>query len=54
MPVVVKAKVKEIVGDFNVSGDFYPALDLEVEKMIKRAVKRAQLNDRRTVMEKDL
>jgi histone H3/H4 len=54
MSVVVKAKIKEIAGSFNVAADFPDALDEEVSGIIKRALKRAEDNGRRTLMAKDL
>lgn len=52
--IIVKAKIKELAGDFNVAGDFAEALNAEVESMIKRACDRAKANNRKTVMGKDL
>jgi histone H3/H4 len=54
MSLVARSKVKEIVGDFNISGDFFPALDQEVTEVVKRAVDRAKKNQRRTVMARDI
>ncbi len=52
--LVVKAKIKEYTGEYNVSGDFADALHAKVEQMIKDAIKRAEANGRKTVMAKDL
>ncbi|MBN1376827.1 DUF1931 domain-containing protein [Candidatus Woesearchaeota archaeon] len=52
--IVVKAKIKEIAGKYNVSGDFPDALDEKVKEMVIKAIKRAEANGRRTVMAKDL
>ncbi len=52
--IIVKAKIKEISGDFNVAGDFAEALDKKVEQMVKNACARADANGRKTVMAKDL
>jgi histone H3/H4 len=52
--VIVKAKIKENVGDANVASDFIDALDAEVKVLIRKAVKRAEGNSRKTVMAKDL
>ncbi len=52
--IIVKAKIKEISGDFNVAGDFAEALDKKVEQMVKNACSRADSNGRKTVMAKDL
>ncbi|MFH1589390.1 MAG: DUF1931 domain-containing protein [archaeon] len=51
---IVKAKVKEIAGDFNVAGDFSIALNEKVKKQILEAIERAKANGRRTLMAKDL
>lgn len=52
--VVVKAKIKELAGNYNVAGDFAEALDAKVKELISNALKRAEGNSRRTVMAKDL
>lgn len=52
--LVVKAKIKEVVGDFNVSSDFAASLDEKVRELVKAACKRAEGNNRKTVMGKDL
>jgi histone H3/H4 len=52
--LVVKAKIKEYTGEYNVAGDFADALHAKVEVMIKDAIKRAEANGRKTVMAKDL
>jgi histone H3/H4 len=52
--IIVKSKIKEIVGEINVGGDFADALDQKVEQMVKDAVKRAEANGRRTIMAKDI
>jgi len=52
--VIVKAKIKENVGDVNVASDFVEVLDAEVKALIRKAVKRAEGNNRKTVMGKDL
>ena len=52
--LIVKAKIKETVGEANVASDFAEALDKKVEQLIKDAVERAKANNRRTVMAKDL
>ncbi len=52
--IIVKTKIKELVGDFNVAGDFPETLNREVEEMIKKACERAKANARKTVMGKDL
>jgi len=52
--LVVKAKIKEYTGEYNVAGDFAETLHTKVEGLIKEAVKRAEANGRKTVMAKDL
>ncbi len=52
--IIVKAKIKEQVGDVNVASDFVETLDVEVKALIKKAVRRAEANNRKTVMAKDL
>ncbi len=52
--LVVKAKIKEIAGDFNVAGDFADALNKKTEQLVKDALDRAKANNRRTVMAKDI
>lgn len=53
MPVR-KTKVKELAGDFRVSSDFYDALANVVEDEIQDARRRAEENNRRTLMPHDL
>lgn len=54
--LVVGSKVKEAVkkSKMNSSGDLIPALSSEVERLLKRAVKRCQDNGRKTVRACDL
>ncbi len=52
--IVVKSKIKELVGNCNVSGDFAEALDEKVKQLVKAASERAEANNRKTVMAKDL
>ncbi len=52
--LVVKSKLKEAVGDMNVSGDLAEALSDEVESMLKKACQRAKANGRKTVGARDL
>ena len=52
--LVVKAKIKDVSGDYNVAGDFAEALNKEVEALVKKACARAEANNRKTVMAKDL
>lgn len=52
--IIVKAKIKEVAGDYNVAGDVAEALNKKVEQMVKDACARAEANGRKTVMAKDL
>ncbi|MFB6219483.1 MAG: DUF1931 domain-containing protein [Halobacteriaceae archaeon] len=52
--LIVKAAVKEALEDYNVSSDFYTALDDEVEELLEDAAERADANGRKTVQARDL
>jgi histone H3/H4 len=52
--LIVKSKIKEMVGEINVGGDFADALNAKAEQLVKDAVKRAEANSRRTIMAKDV
>lgn len=52
--LVVRSKIKEVAGDFNVGSDFVDSINEKVEFLIKDAMRRAEANNRRTVMAKDL
>jgi len=52
--LVVKSAVKEALDDKNVAGDFYEALNDEVEEVLEDAARRAEANDRKTVQPRDL
>lgn len=53
--LVIKSKIKEVTGgEYNISSDFAEALDEKVKEMIKKATERAEANNRKTVMAKDL
>lgn len=54
MAVIVKSAVKDCCKGFNVSADFYDALDKEVQNTIKRASQRAKDNGRKTVQARDI
>lgn len=54
MYLITKSQVKQVVGDINISEDFYPALNIEVERIIKKALERAKENGRRTLMARDV
>ena len=52
--LVVKSKVKEVVEDMNVSGDFAEHLNEVLVEKVKQAVKRAEANGRKTIGARDL
>lgn len=52
--IIVKAKIKELTKEINISGDFADALNQKVIEIVKKAVERADANGRKTVMAKDL
>ena len=52
--IVVKSKIKEVTGNFNVSGDLAEALNEVAVTQIKAAAKRAKANGRKTVQAKDV
>jgi histone H3/H4 len=52
--IIVKSKVKEVVKDVNVSGDFSEALNEFAVEQIKAAEKRAAANNRKTLQAKDV
>ncbi|PIN70177.1 DUF1931 domain-containing protein [Candidatus Woesearchaeota archaeon CG11_big_fil_rev_8_21_14_0_20_43_8] len=52
--LVVKAKLKDVCKECNVAGDFADALDKKVRTLVSDAVARAEGNNRKTVMAKDL
>ncbi len=52
--IVVKAKIKDVAAGYNIAGDFAAALDKRVKELVKAAAKRAEGNNRKTVMAKDL
>ena len=52
--VLNKSAIKSFVGEMNVASDFTEALNKEVVELIKKAVKRAELNGRKTVSARDL
>jgi histone H3/H4 len=53
-PLYVKSVVKELVGDFRISADFWDALNERIQWKIKRALERAKANGRKTVRGADL
>lgn len=51
---IIKTGVREALDDYQVSADFFDALDEEVEELIDEAAQRAEANDRSTVMAHDI
>ncbi len=52
--LIVKAKIKDVCQGYNVAGDLAEALDAKIQQMLKDACARAESNNRKTVMAKDL
>ncbi len=51
---IKKSGIREAAGDMNVGADTYKEVDKRVQDMVKRAVKRAQENGRKTVKARDV
>jgi len=52
--IISKARTKNAVKSFNVSGEFYGALDKHVRNIIKEAEVRAKANKRKTLKACDM
>jgi len=52
--LIVKGNIREVAQGFSVAGDITEALNVEVEKLIKKACERAKANGRSTVMGRDV
>ena len=52
--LIVKTGVKDALDGYNVSAEFYDALDAEVAELLEDAAQRADANDRKTVQPRDL
>ena len=52
--LIVKSNVQDVLDEMQISVEFYDALDDKVEEVLADAARRAQANDRRTVMPQDL
>lgn len=52
--LIVKAGVRNHLGEVNVAADFYDALDDEVAELLEEAARRAEANHRKTVQPRDL
>lgn len=53
-PIIIRSKLKELVGNISISKDYAAALDKEVIKVIQKSVERAKANQRNTIMPRDL
>ncbi len=52
--IIVKSKIKELAGDYSVSSDFADVLNAKVKQLVQDAIKRAEANNRKTIMGRDL
>ena len=52
--IIVKSKIKDVVKDCNVAGDFAESLNEKVIALVKAAEVRAGANGRKTVQARDL
>ena len=52
--IISKSRTKAAVSNFNISSDFYEALDRKVRDMLSAAEERAGGNDRKTLRPVDL
>jgi histone H3/H4 len=52
--VIVRSKLKDLAKGYNVAGDLADALDQKVRQLLADACARAEGNNRKTVMAKDL
>jgi histone H3/H4 len=52
--IIVKARLKEVIKDANVAGDLADSLNLLAQQILKLGCERADSNQRKTVMAKDL
>jgi histone H3/H4 len=52
--LIVNSGVQDALEDHPVAADFYDALDEEVAELIEEASRRAEANDRKSVMPQDL
>jgi hypothetical protein len=52
--LIVKTGVREDLDEYQVSADFFDALNEEVEELLEEAAQRAEANDRSTIMAYDL
>jgi len=52
--LIVKSGVRDTLDDRPISSDFYEALDEEAKILLEEASRRAEANERQTVMPEDL
>ncbi len=52
--LIIKSGVQDALSEHSISSDFYEALDNEVAELLENASRRAEANDRKTVMPQDL
>lgn len=52
--LIVKSGVQNALDEYQISSDLYEALDEEVERLLEDASRRAEANERKTVMPQDL
>jgi histone H3/H4 len=59
--IIIKSRIREVVKKLdeekkvgNVAEEVEEALENEVEELLKRAIKRAKANQRRTILARDL
>ena len=52
--LINKSRIKEVVPEMNVAEEVYPALNEEIEKLLKKAEERAKKNQRKTIQARDL
>ncbi len=54
MGIVVKSKIRSMLGGLNLGEDLAVELDKQIEDLLKKAANRAKKNFRRTVYARDL
>ena len=52
--LVIKAQVKGLTKEYNVSSKFFETLDAKVKELVLGAIARAKANGRKTVMSRDI
>lgn len=54
MGIIVRSKIREMLGGLNLGEDLLPELEKQIERMLGRAAERTKGNFRRTVYARDL